>query len=321
MSDRDENRPIGISNDCVKRERTSIPWIWEGVVAESAITLLSGAEKRGKTTLLSLLLDRRREGGALLGRNVYPGKTIVCSEESRLVWALRQPPLDFGPGIRYHTPAGGIPSRGRWRRFISDIVSIDDDDFDLLVIDTAVHFLPLAQRNPRLLQWALDELRLCAPLGVLLLNQSRNVQRPLAAFADIVIEMTEPRAASAARRRIFKGVGRYPGVLQEAHAELNSAGTDYVLLPETPPPHPPLLTTLQALLRSGGALTRQQLLARWPSPAPCPETLWRTLLRGVQLGLFAVSGSGTKSDAYRYALSPPAPEAPSSPEPPAGEES
>src|SRR5262249_39088543 len=78
-------------------QREPIPWIWDGMVAQDAITLLAAPEKTGKTTLLSLLLDRRREGGQLLGRAVRPGRTILCTEENNLLWALRQPPLDFGP--------------------------------------------------------------------------------------------------------------------------------------------------------------------------------------------------------------------------------
>jgi hypothetical protein len=46
-------RPIGISNTYVQKERRSIPWIWEGVVAEKAVTLLSAPEKFDKKTLLS----------------------------------------------------------------------------------------------------------------------------------------------------------------------------------------------------------------------------------------------------------------------------
>ena len=53
------------------------------------------------------------------------------------------------------------------------------------------------------------------PLAVLILNQSRNVHRPLAASADIVIDMTRAQgAASESRRRTFTGVGRYPDTLQ-----------------------------------------------------------------------------------------------------------
>jgi hypothetical protein len=208
-----EERPIGRTNAVVASERRSIPWIWEGVMAEGAVTLLSAPEKVGKTTLLSLLLDRRRAGGELLGRTVYPGRTVLCSEEREALWALRQPPLDFGPDLLFHAPEGEYPSRGRWKRFIDDLLELEfrDNPFDLLVIDTAVRFLPLTERNKKTLAWALAQLSLVAdgPVGVLILNQSRNVQRPLAAFADIVNEMAIPRgSAPPTRRRTFTGVGR-----------------------------------------------------------------------------------------------------------------
>ncbi len=54
----EDDRPIGRTNAVVAAKRRVIPWIWEGVVAEGAVTLLSAPEKIGKTTLLSLLLDR-----------------------------------------------------------------------------------------------------------------------------------------------------------------------------------------------------------------------------------------------------------------------
>lgn len=306
----EDDRPIGRSNAVVAGQRRLIPWIWEGVVAEGAVTLLSAPEKVGKTTLLSLLLDRRRAGGQLLGRTVYPGKTVLCSEEKDALWALRQPPLDFGPGLLFHTPAGDCPSRGRWKRFIDDLLKLSfrDDAFDLLVIDTAVHFLPLGERNKKTRTWALAQLSLVAgtPAGVLVLNQSRNVQRPLAAFADIVIEMAIPRGSAPTRRRSFTGVGRYPGTLGAVSAELNSEGTDYRVLPGGAPPCPPLLATLEALLGASPVpLTRRQLLARWPQSAPRADTLWRALARGVERGLFMVRGSGTKTDALRYGLADP----------------
>src|SRR5579859_2864727 len=110
MSDNErDDRPIGQSNSCIRQWRGAIPWIWEGILAEGAVTLLSAPEKIGKTTLLSLLLDRRRAGGQLLGREVRPGKTILCSEENYHLWALRQPPLDFGPDLLFHRPAGECP--------------------------------------------------------------------------------------------------------------------------------------------------------------------------------------------------------------------
>jgi hypothetical protein len=303
----EDARKIGRSNTAVTDRPRVIPWIWEGVVAEGAVTLLSAPEKVGKTTLLSLLLDRRRAGGELLGRTVFPGKTILCSEENDTLWALRQPPLDFGPELLFHRPDDDRPSRGRWKRFIDDLLELSfrDDPFDLLVIDTAVRFLPLGERNKKTLAWSLAQLTLVAsfPTAVLILNQSRNVQRPLAAFADIVIEMAIPPGSAATRRRMFSGVGRYPGTLESVSAELNAAGTDYRLSPDGPPPAPPLFATLEALLRaSPEPLTRQELLARWLGPAPRPDSLWRALTRGVERGVFIVRGTGTRTDALRYGL-------------------
>src|SRR5881275_2843369 len=126
---------VSWGNDWLRAHREPVAWVWEGLVAERAITLFSAPEKTGKTTLLSLLLDRRRAGGQLLGRTVRPGRTILCSEENDQLWALRQPPLDFGPQLEYHRPLGGNLSPGRWRRFIDHLLELADDAFDLLVND------------------------------------------------------------------------------------------------------------------------------------------------------------------------------------------
>jgi AAA domain-containing protein len=56
-------RAVAYGNEWVRTLDRSTEWIWEGVIAEDAITVLSAPEKTGKSTLLSLLLDRRREGG------------------------------------------------------------------------------------------------------------------------------------------------------------------------------------------------------------------------------------------------------------------
>src|SRR5258707_9842774 len=135
-----------------------IPWIWEGVVAENAITLLSAPEKTGKTTLLSLLLDRRREGGMLLGREVHPGRTILCSEEERTLWSLRQPPLDFGPKLEFHTPGSHEVTFDVWRNYIDHLLDLGHDTCDLFVVDTVMSFLPASQNSLKPLLRALEEL-------------------------------------------------------------------------------------------------------------------------------------------------------------------
>jgi hypothetical protein len=195
----------------------------------------------------------------------------------------------------------------------------------LLVIDTVMHFVPAGQNNPGSLRKALNELRVIAdaPAAVLLLHQSsteRNRNRtrargPLTAFADILIDMQVPQGDRLSRRRSFHGVGRYPGTIQSITAELNPAGTDYVLLPNesdavSAAGQPPALEIVRAILRQGDKpLTRQEIIARWPESQtpPHPDSLWRTLDRGCKTGVLARSGEGNKADAYRYGLAPRSP--------------
>jgi hypothetical protein len=200
----------------------------------------------------------------------------------------------------------------------------------LVVIDSVRTFLPLTERNQQTLRWALAQLREFRddPIGFLLLNQDRSAHRPLAAFADILFEMSIPRGCdpTTTRRRGFVVRGRYPDLLKSGTAELNAEGTDY-LLPEGEgsEPAPPLLPILQELLSASATpLNRKEILARWPGPAPHLNSLWRTLARGCQLDLFAWSGTGNKGEPYRYSLRRQAgqePEAALPPPQPAGQES
>ncbi len=302
------------NNELRECAQDPLPWIWDGVIRDEAITLLSAPEKTGKTTLLSLLLDRRREGGQLLGRPVRPGKTILCSEEVNALWAARQPPLDFGAGLTFCRPAKAISTRKRWRAFINYLLSLGCDAFDLLVIDTAMHFLPFGENNPPMLRWALHELRIVAdaPAGILLLHQAssprdRSKRRgTLAAYVDFLIDMRVAPGNRSTRRRHFDGVGRYPGALQHVAAELNADGTDYLLPPDDvrdpqDAPNPVLDALRQLLAASPEPLTRQEILARWPGGQPPPaNTLWRALTRECETGRLARSGAGTKGEPFRY---------------------
>jgi hypothetical protein len=69
-----------------------------------------------------------------------------------------------------------------------------------------------------------------------------------------------------------------------------------------------MLETLRQLLsQSPVPLTRQEILAHWPESAPVPraESLWRTLARGCELGIFVRTGAGNKAEAFRFGLAPP----------------
>jgi len=220
----------------------------------------------------------------------------------------------LGSGLAYHCPIGS-PTPRRWRSFIDHLLELGEDSFDLLVIDTALTFLPAAQSYPSGLRKAHHELRVVIgyPAGVLLLHQTSAVRTrsgargPLAAFADIVIDMQLPRGDRFTRRRYFHGVGRYPGTLQHVAGELNADGTDYVLLSVAPAEASvaPTLETLRKVLSDVPApLTRQEILSRWPASElpPRADSLWRSLAHFCALGILVRTGEGIRGEAFRYEL-------------------
>src|SRR6266849_10698294 len=71
-------------------------WLWRGYLAPGQLTLLTSLWKSGKTTLLSVLLSRMKDGGELLGLPVRPAKALVVSEENPALWHRRRQRLTFG---------------------------------------------------------------------------------------------------------------------------------------------------------------------------------------------------------------------------------
>src|SRR5262245_53308991 len=80
------------------------------------ITLLTSQWKAGKTTLLSVLLQRMDAGGALAGLAVRPGRAVVISEEVSDHWVRRGDRLAFGPNIEFICrPFATRPDPAQWR--------------------------------------------------------------------------------------------------------------------------------------------------------------------------------------------------------------
>lgn len=94
-------------------------------------------------------------------------------------------------------------------------------------------------------------------------------------------------------------------MLERVEAELNAAGTDYVLTADAAPPAPPLLAIAEALLAASPTPLTHQELAGWPPPAPHPDSLHRTLAEAVRAGRFSATGNGTRSEPHRFGLARP----------------
>jgi hypothetical protein len=85
---RHANIPPGIwDHEVAALNPPAIDWLWHGFVAPGNTTLLTSLWKAGKTTLVSMLLSRRKQAGTLAGLLVKPGRTVVVSEEPMSLWA------------------------------------------------------------------------------------------------------------------------------------------------------------------------------------------------------------------------------------------
>src|SRR5207244_2463356 len=60
--------PLLWLDDLRRQAEAQRTWLWQGYLAPGNVTLLTSQWKAGKTTLLSILLDRMKTGGTLAAR-------------------------------------------------------------------------------------------------------------------------------------------------------------------------------------------------------------------------------------------------------------
>jgi hypothetical protein len=211
-------------------------WLWQGFVARGNTTLLTGTWKfAGKTTLVSLLLARRKQGGMLAGLPVKPGKTLVVTEETTQLWGERTRQLDFGGQVCFFSrPFRTIPGASEWQEFINKVLQLrDQHGIDLAVIDPLAPFLRCENSAKCVLDVMLPLNALSAEgMAVLATHHPTRRLRPageaargsgaLLGHVDISIEMRHPGGDFLTRRRRFLALSRHgetpaPGTQCRSH--------------------------------------------------------------------------------------------------------
>lgn len=292
-------------------------WLWHGFLAGGSLTLLTGLWKAGKTTLVSHLLARRKQGGTLAGLEVKPGKTLVVTEESIPAWADRIRKGDYGNQVCFLSrPFLAAPKPDEWRAFVERIVHARDAyGIDLLVLDPLAPLLQ-NENNPSLLLQALQPLALLTSRGmaVLALHHPTKKHAPvgqaargtgaLVAHVDVSIEMRHPGGDPLTRRRRLVALSRYSETPRELLIELNSEGNDYaVVTGESEDGFAANWNVLRMIFEEAPQkLTRDDILLEWPADydAPCRRTLRIWLSRALEMGRVLCQGTGRKSDPFRY---------------------
>jgi AAA domain len=298
-------------------------WIWHGLLAQGQITLMTGLWKTGKTTLLSLLLARRRMGGLLLDQPVARGPTAIFTEESRSQWLERAQKLALGVDICFFCrPFVGRPTSAQFDAMIDQLLELRSRrGIDLVVFDPLVCFVPpYTENSASEALAAMGGMRRLAEAGMAVfllhhpakgnpaLAQAARGTGALPAFADVLLEVRPADAGNPAdRRRLLYGFSRSPETPPVLRIELNAEGTDYRTLPAMPtgdfPRYWPVL--LSVLEEAQDKLTRAQMLDQWPADFPRPSlaTLWRWLDSACESKLLCRDGTGRSAEPFRYWLS------------------
>jgi hypothetical protein len=309
------------SKDIKETTAPAADWLWHGFVARGNTTLLTGMWKfAGKTTLVSLLLARRKQGGVLAGLNVRPGKTLVVTEESTLLWAERDRLLDFGDNVCFLSrPFLTFPDAAQWQAFINRALYLrDQHSIDLVVIDPLAPLLRCENSAKCVLDVLLPLNALAAQgMAVLATHHPARGPRPAGEAArgsgailghvDISIEMRHPGGDFLTRRRRFLALSRHAETPRSLLLELNAEGTDYVSLVDdaVEDGFQANWHALNMVLEDADKkLTRLDILNDWPPDVdkPHPGTLFRWLTRAFDRGLLARDGKGCKKDPFRYWL-------------------
>jgi hypothetical protein len=93
----------------------AVPWLWHGLLAPGALTLLTRQWKTGKTTLTAVLLARLKAGGTFAGLPLAAGRAVVVSEEPASQWVLRGQKLNLEEHVGWFCrPFRGRPSPRQW---------------------------------------------------------------------------------------------------------------------------------------------------------------------------------------------------------------
>ncbi|MCE9531248.1 MAG: helicase RepA family protein [Planctomycetes bacterium] len=309
-------------NDLQAVSERQVQWVWEGFLPAGGIALLTSVWKSGKTTLLSVLLAKMRQGGALAGLAVRPGRAVVLSEESPDVWSERNAKLGLGDQIEFSCrPFQGLPTQELWLAYLDQLVEHHRrQPIDLVVIDPLSSFLPNRAENDAgsILQALLPLQRLtCHAICVLILHhpkkgnaltgQAARGSGALTGFVDVSIEMKfhgEPNEDD--RRRELAAWSRYEKTPRRLLIELNATGTDYHALGDfVSDDFPKGWLILKGILMDvADKLTRADIMSRWPNDhlKVNKATVWRWLDRAVKEGLLKQSGQGRKYAPFQYWL-------------------
>lgn len=304
------------------RPPAAADWVWDGLIARGDVVLLTSFWKAGKTTLLAGLLDALDAGRPFLDRPTVPAHAVVVTEEAPAHWAARRRAIPGGERARLVSrPFPARPAVADWGAFVP---AAEADraarPLDLFVVDPLATFLPgRSDIDQGALLDFLHPLRQLAQGGtaVLVLHHPRKAKSDdgsaargsgvLLGYVDATLELTRyGKLSSDANRRRLTVRSRHAGAPDALVYEWVPGTPEFRVVPDGPDARFRDNWEVVRLIleNSRAALSAREVLDQWPDefPAPTRQTAYDWLLRGFAEGLVRRTGTGTKSDPFRFGL-------------------
>ena len=301
-------------------------WLWHGYLARGNVTLLTSVWKAGKTTLLAGLARALGSGTPFLGRPCTTASVLIVTEESERHWAARQRSIPNGANVQLVIrPFPKRPTPDQWDGLVRQAEGLRrDGKLDLLAVDPLASFIPgRSESDPATLLDLLTPLRRLADTGVavLVLHHPRRERSAeghtargggvLLGFVDVILELHPcGHLPSDANRRRLVGQSRLPDTPRQLAYEWTPGTPDFreVADPQLARFRDNWETVRTILAGREAPATHKELLADWPAdwaanrPPLSPSQLYDWLSRAAAEGWVERTGSGTRSDPFRFRL-------------------
>ncbi|MFO0848375.1 MAG: AAA family ATPase [Gemmataceae bacterium] len=224
--------PIGFGSGAAAAAdpNAGICWLWDRMIADKTLAMLSGQPSAGKTTLLREgLLRSLAARTPFLGRSFLIGgwwsgphfgppdsaRVMVVTDEGEHNWAGRKP-LGVTIWDRGAEPAVRLKEKGAWQRFVKNLGGYASDyDLRLIVLDTLGGIVEFNEDDPRQCARVMEPLReLAENVTVLVIHHlpktatgehvggNARGSTALSARADTRLELYQPFPEPDTRRRL-----------------------------------------------------------------------------------------------------------------------
>lgn len=225
--------PVPIADVAVASTDPDADWVWEGLLAKGAVTILAGQSKAGKSYFVAALIRAAERGGMFLNRRVTPTRALLLSEEHTATIAKKRERFGW-ESLHVRPRSHAFPRRPFGAVVAEAVADAARLDVGLLVIDTWAHWAglpPDAEKDAGATQAALAPLLEASTRGlaVLIVHHLRKsdgdgpdvIRGSTALAAGVDVILTYRRAKGGTDRRAIHGEGRWESSAFDSVVELD----------------------------------------------------------------------------------------------------